>query len=309
MYDELENSLGSRTLGYTSTRTKASHVFGLLSLNKVYADAQGNYTLPDLLNTSDVVESPKLDGAAVACYYVVQGNVATLAQAITRGNGIVGVDVTNHVLIHPNGPIKQLKFSVPEGATVVQVVYEVLTRPDVSDNPRNYAAGALNLVRSEDFYHKELDFVAHGFQHNGKVKSSYSEHMKNLAADGALTVLCSNINEFNWPTDGKVIRLDSERKFEEAGFTSLYPRGAIAIKWRRDGVNTVLRDVVWQVGRTGKVTPVAIFDPIDIEGAVVARASLHNAAFIEALDIDIGDTLSVIRAGEVIPYVLSKVEE
>jgi len=111
-----------------------------------------------------------------------------------------------------------------------------------------------------------------------------------------------------YPTDGVVFRCDSNLDFENFGYTSKHPRGAYARKQRPAHVETTLLNVEWQVGKTGKVTPVAILEPVMIGDALVSRATLNNPGFIEALGLELGDRVAVIRAGEIIPCVLHKVE-
>jgi DNA ligase (NAD+) len=111
-----------------------------------------------------------------------------------------------------------------------------------------------------------------------------------------------------YPSDGIVVRLNNNHQFEQLGYTSKHPRGAYARKERAQHVETKLLAVEWQVGKSGKVTPVAILEPVKIGDAVVSRATLNNPGFIEALDLRIGDTVAVARAGEIIPCILHKVD-
>ncbi|HEY9701865.1 MAG TPA: hypothetical protein V6C58_05445, partial [Allocoleopsis sp.] len=121
------------------------------------------------------------------------------------------------------------------------------------------------------------------------------------------TVLDPNLEKI-FPCDGLVYRLNDNKLFEELGYTAKHPRGAYALKERGRAVETKLLDVVWQVGKSGKVTPVAILEPVMIGDAKVSRATLNNIAFIRALGIEIGDTVAIERAGEIIPTVMYKVE-
>jgi DNA ligase (NAD+) len=123
---------------------------------------------------------------------------------------------------------------------------------------------------------------------------------------GFETIIDSNYPMF--PQDGEVWRVISNDAFEKLGYTSHHPRGAFAKKVKQEGVVTELIDVVWQVGKSGNVSPVAILDPIDIDGARVARATLHNIGIIEDLGLEIGCMVEVIRAGEIIPQVVRRVD-
>ena len=101
-----------------------------------------------------------------------------------------------------------------------------------------------------------------------------------------------------------MVRVNLQKDYDDLGFTSKHPRGAYAIKNRTSGLGTILREVIWQTGKSGKVTPVAIFDPICIDGANISRATLNNPGFIKALDLDIGDMVYIERAGGIIPCVV-----
>ena len=111
-----------------------------------------------------------------------------------------------------------------------------------------------------------------------------------------------------FPCDGVVFRVNDNKLFEELGYTAKHPRGAYAKKERQAYVETKLVEVEWQVGKSGKVTPVAIIEPVNIDGKVVTRATLNNPGFIEALDLRIGDTIAVRLAGMIIPEIVHKVD-
>ena len=110
-----------------------------------------------------------------------------------------------------------------------------------------------------------------------------------------------------FPNDGKVVRLDTNSYFEQLGYTSHHPRGAFALKTRQAGVVTRLLDVEWNVGKSGAVSPVAILEPCVIGEATVSRATLHNMGYIEALGLEIGCNVEVIRSGEIIPRIVKRV--
>ena len=129
--------------------------------------------------------------------------------------------------------------------------------------------------------------------------------MKALSQKSFECITLSDYSKF--PNDGKVVRVDSNSKFESLGYTSHHPRGAFALKTRQAGVVTELLDVEWQVGKSGAVSPVAILSPCIIGDAIVSRATLHNIGYIEALDLEIGCDVEVIRSGEIIPRVVRRV--
>ena len=202
-----------------------------------------------------------------------------------------------------------MRFLVPrhllpfQGVPIIQITGEVVA-PATIKNSRNYAAGALSLHDSDEFQKRDLTFVAYGVQ--PYPTDNFIEDMEYLNASGFETIIDSDYPMF--PRDGDVWRIISNKAFEKLGYTSHHPRGAFARKVKQEGIVTELIDVVWQVGKSGNVSPVAILDPIDIDGARVARATLHNIGIIEDLGLEIGCMVEVIRAGEIIPQVVRRVD-
>jgi DNA ligase (NAD+) len=131
--------------------------------------------------------------------------------------------------------------------------------------------------------------------------------LKDLKAWGFNTVFEDSLHKI-YPTDGIVFRVNNNEVFEGLGYTAKHPRGAYAKKTRGECVETVLLEVEWQVGKSGKVTPVAILEPVLVGDALVSRATLNNPGFIQALDLQIGDRVAVRRAGMIIPEIVHKVE-
>tara|TARA_Y100000004_G_scaffold189709_1_gene245768 strand:- start:952 stop:1896 length:945 start_codon:yes stop_codon:yes gene_type:complete len=290
MYDALvERANILETIG-SEGDDRFPHLFPMYSLQKVYA---GDNNAPDY-KRNNVIVTPKLDGAAVALTYV-RGK---LEQALTRGDGKEGNDITSKMK-------SLLQFDLPSETD--QIVFQItgeLVAPSSIPNARNYAAGALNLNSLSEFEQREVYFVAYGVQ--PYPTDSFAEDLATLREWGFETALCSSYTEF--PKDGSVFRVDSNKYFEELGHTSHHPRGAFALKDKPTGVVTKLLDVVWQVGKSGAVSPVAILEPVMIGEATVSRASLHNMAIIEGLGLEIGCHVEVIRAGEIIPQIISRVD-
>jgi DNA ligase (NAD+) len=131
--------------------------------------------------------------------------------------------------------------------------------------------------------------------------------MQLLASQGFQTILANDLHNI-YPCDGVVLRINNNEVFNSLGFTSKHPRGAYALKERQEAVETILVSVEWQVGKSGKVTPVAHLKPVMIGDKEVSRATLNNQAFIEALGLQLGDTVAVALAGMIIPQVLYKVD-
>jgi DNA ligase (NAD+) len=255
---------------------------------------QKYFELTDAPDTAEYVCTPKLDGAAVSLLYV-NGHFAL---GLTRGDGNLGRDIT-------------LKLEELVPATIpmegnVQITGEVVC-PSTVSNARNVAAGSLNLKDIHEFRERSrnLVFVAYDLQFENDY-SNYSDAMNALAHEGFNVV--TTFNASNYPTDGLVYRLNNQKDFQRMGHTAHHPRGAFALKEQKEGVYTELLDVVWQVGKSGVVSPVAILRPVEVEGAVVSRATLHNIEYIRSLELEIGCTVEVIRSGEIIPRIVRRVD-
>lgn len=287
-YDALERKYGQLM---HSNATEIEHMQRMFSLKKHYA-RDGDTPL----NTYLCVKTTKLDGAAVSLLYVG----GELQLALTRGDGIKGRDITDKIkLIAPN----RLKIA---STKPTQITGEVVASKNVP-NSRNFASGALNLKDIEQFKDRieegSMIFVAYGI--SPSVSDTYTEDMNYLSQLGFNVVTDNNYDEY--PTDGLVYRLDSNSAFSAAGATDKFPHGAFAFKEQEESVVTKLLDVVWATGKSGKVTPTAILEPVMIGDALVSRATLNNIAYIEALDLELGCDVEVVRAGEIIPKIVGRV--
>lgn len=261
------------------------HYAQMFSLQKIFdmedAPTDSNYW----------VETPKLDGAAISALYID----GKFSLGLTRGDGITGQDITDKVAFLVPPTLKR--------KGIVQITGEVMV-PKSLPNPRNLAAGALNLKNLEEFATRPLVFVAYGCSDNPF--ETWTEMMEVLELMDFNTVL--HFDTTDYPTDGKVFRIDGMDAFRNMGYTSKHPRGAFALKEKKDGVITTLVNVVWQVGKSGVVSPVAILLPIMIEDAIVSRATLHNISYIRDLNLEIDCEVEVIRAGEIIPRVVRRID-
>ena len=282
-FDRLASVYNYNSVGYVVT-DGIPHLYKMYSLQKFF-------NLVDAPDLSGYISTPKLDGAAVSIVYVN----GQLVIALTRGDGELGRDITDKMrLLVPN--------SIPLQATV-QITGEVVC-PSSVPNSRNLAAGSLNLKDLEEFRTRPLTFVAYGLQ--GSSIFTWSGTMKYLNAQGFQTV--SSFDSSMYPTDGIVYRVDDNQKFESMGYTAHHPRGAFALKEQKEGVVTTLLDVIWQVGKSGAISPVAILEPVMIGSAMVGRATLHNIQYIRDLNLEIGCQVEVIRSGEIIPRVVRRVD-
>ena len=285
-YDALVKKWNHQSVGHTVT-DGVPHLYKMYSLQKYFDLAEA----PD---TSEYVCTPKLDGAAVSLLYV-NGHFAL---GLTRGDGNLGRDVTTK--------LEELVPAMLPMNGSVQITGEVVM-PSFVPNARNVASGLLNLKDIKEFRERSQDlvFVAYDI-HFEKDYSKYDEIMSALAHEGFNVVTTFDASDY--PTDGLVYRLNDQKNFKKMGYTAHHPRGAFALKEQKEGVTTELLDVVWQVGKTGVVSPVAILDPVEVEGALVGRATLHNIEYIRSLDLEIGCKVEVIRSGDIIPRIVRRVD-
>ncbi len=300
-FDQLADSCGYNAVGAKEQGVTGRHYHQMYSLQKFYEDEGSTRPLEGI---GDVSASIKLDGAAISLLYI-DGN---LVRALTRGDGVEGQDITDKIIACGGNLVplyidrqRVTNHHIPD---VFQVTGEVVAPLNI-ENARNYAAGALNLKSVDEFKQRALSFYAYGVWPYFSPK--YNVDMAVLETLGFNTVKALDLEKI-FPSDGMVFRANSNQLFDELGYTSKHPRGAYALKIRGEHVETKLLDVEWQVGKSGKVTPVAILEPVYVGDALVSRATLNNPGFIEALGLEIGDTVAIIRAGEIIPCVLHKVE-
>ncbi len=292
IFDRLAESCDYNKVGTKQHEDTEKHLYPMFSLQKFYED-EGK-TNP-LEGYKDVKYSLKLDGAAISILYVD----GSLARVLTRGDGIEGRVITEKFF---ETNLIPKRINIP-GA--VQITGEIVA-PKHIENARNYAAGSLSLKSVEEFKSRAVEFFAYGVQ--PYIFPDYERDMKALRSMGFNTVYGEYELDKVYPCDGLVFRLNNNKEFDNLGYTSKHPRGAYARKERPEGAVTTLLDVVWQVGKSGKVTPVALLEPIMLGDALVSRATLNNPGFIEMLDIQIGDQVHVIRSGEIIPCITHKVE-
>jgi DNA ligase (NAD+) len=283
----------------------------------------------------------KFDGLSISLQY----EDGILVRGVTRGDGTTGEDVTPNVKTIRSVPLqvdtavlKKAKlsadFEVRGEIMMTRKSFEALNRQQeetggkIFVNPRNAAAGAVRMLDPKITASRKLDFFAYYLYINGKVP--FAKHSDSLQAlqqmrfrassdwklcDGIDAVIdyCTGWDEkrekLPYEIDGVVIKVNDTGLQNELGFTSKAPRWAIAYKYPARQEQTVVKDIVVQVGRTGTLTPVAMLEPVQVGGVTVSRSTLHNMDEIERLGVQIGDTVLVERAGEVIPHVLKVVKE
>ncbi len=318
--------------------SQVEHILPMLSIDDVFSEeemtsfyqrvqkALGESSIP-------VVVEPKIDGVAVSLVY----RHGQLDYAATRGDGRHGDDITNNVRT-----IGRIPLTLPAGAPELLEVRGEIFMPNSGfakmneerdeaglqtfANPRNATAGTLKQLDPKEVAKRPLDFIAHGIgAYEGDELDNEDQFHKLLdqlgirrndpiwhcdSLDGVLSAireLDEKRHHFDYGTDGAVVKLLDYEQRGELGATSRAPRWASAYKYPPEQVETLLRNITIQVGRTGVLTPVAELDPVHVSGTTVSRATLHNEEEIQRKDVRLGDTVVIEKAGEIIPAVVKVV--
>jgi len=326
--------------------TQVTHQLPMLSLDNVFSEDEWQAfikRIKDRLKTDDdfaLCAEPKLDGLAVSLRY----ENGVLVQAATRGDGTVGENITENIRTIKSIPLKLIGATYPQ---VLEVRGEVFM-PKASfeklnedakrkgektfANPRNAAAGSLRQLDSKITAKRNLAFYAYGIGYvnesdvNWLADSHFQRliQLKNIGLPMCPEVKClhnaTEVESFyqdilhkrdhlSYEIDGTVLKVDEIKLQEKLGFVARAPRWATAYKFPAQEELTLLEDVEFQVGRTGAITPVARLKPVFVGGVTVSNATLHNQDEIERLQLMVGDTVVIRRAGDVIPQVVSVVKE
>lgn len=265
----------SPTLRVGGSPGKIRHPYRLYSLKKVYDEGE--------IDPSFTIKTTKIDGANLSVVYDESGN---FLHALTRGDGELGEDVT-HLVHHISGIVKCLRGT----GCVFTLVGEVVTDRDDIQNFRNYVSGSLGVKDAADISDRKLRFIVHDVL---GVQEDYLTRVGALHDQGICSVL--NWDCSAYPSDGLVFRVNSYKEQTRLGTTSKYPRYAVALKVRAAmTAKTTIQDIVWSLGRTGVVTPVAIIEPVIIDDATISRVILHNIEFIEEHNLGLGDEIVIER--------------
>jgi DNA ligase (NAD+) len=314
---------------------KASHLSRMWSQEDVFNHEE----LTDWANRARKVNAnlefycePKFDGASMNLIY----ENGKLRQAITRGDGTVGEDVTNNIYTIHSIPLEIDYLDTIEirGEIVIKKddfekinIQRIQNNEAPFANPRNAAAGSLRQLDPKITASRKLFFYSWGIGYNTLEFKTIAEQMSFVRGLGFLqppmSRVCASLqeveefyasmakqrNDIPMMLDGMVVKINSTAICDELGYTVKHPRWSCAYKFEAVEKSTILKDVILQVGRTGVVTPVAVLEPVDIEGVVVERATLHNFDEIARLDIKIGDTVTIIRSGDVIPKIIKVFHE
>lgn len=334
-----ENSPTKRVGGYISKEfTTVKHRYPMLSLSNSYSREEitdFEERIKKLIEGEvEYVCELKYDGVAIGITY----KEGKLFQAVTRGDGVQGDDITENVktirsiplVLHGNDYPKE--FEIRGEIFMPKKAFEALNREKEAAgeptyaNARNTTSGTLKMQDSKQVAHRKLDsylYFVLGDQlpqttHLGVVNAAGKWGFKVPTEQQKMLKKCHSIDEIfefinhwdkkrhdlDFEIDGIVIKVNSFIKQEELGFTAKSPKWAIAYKFKAEQVKTKLNKITYQVGRTGAITPVANLEPVLLAGTTVKRASLHNADQIEKLDIREGDTVMVEKGGEIIPKIV-----
>ncbi|MDC0104757.1 NAD-dependent DNA ligase LigA [Bacteroidia bacterium] len=310
------------------------HSSRMLSLGNTYnkeelLDFDGRVAKLNGGNAYNYTAELKFDGFAIALRYAN----GELVQAITRGDGTQGDDVTANVKTVKNIP-HQLTGDIPENIEVRGEMFihkaafaklneqRARNGEDLYKNPRNTAAGTIKLQNSAEVARRPLDGFMYQLAEHGKEELDHWDSLQRMKSYGLpvndATRICDTIEEvwkfieywdierknLSFEIDGVVIKVNSRLQQQEMGFTSKYPRWAMSYKFETERAESKLLSISYQVGRTGAVTPVANLEPMQLLGTTVKRASLHNADFIAQLDVRVGDIVFVEKGGEIIPKIV-----
>ncbi|MEN9955311.1 MAG: hypothetical protein RLY34_118 [Actinomycetota bacterium] len=327
----------TQTVGGAANQTFApvEHLDRMMSLDNVFSFDEFR-TWAERVGAGPYLCELKIDGLAVNLRYIN----GQLKSAATRGDGVVGEDVTENVLTIKAIPRKLLGKNHPEQVEIRGEIFfgvedfAKLNEGLVAEgkapfaNPRNSASGSLRQKDSKVTASRPLQMLVHGIGAWPNAPVLNQSELYNLLADWGLPItdkyrvlqsveqVLDYIKEFEksrhkleHEIDGVVIKIDSLAKQSELGFTSRAPRWAIAYKYAPEQVNTKLLDIRVSVGRTGRATPYAVVEPVKVAGSVVEFATLHNQDVVKAKGILIGDTIVLRKAGDVIPEILGPVVE
>ena len=307
---------------------KVTHTERMISLADVFSEDEVREWLERIAKLGainpELFVDIKMDGLACALIY----EDGLLKQAVTRGDGRVGEDVTMNVRTIENVPlsIPQTEHTEVRGEIVIfkkdfdelNAKQRKMGKPEFA-NPRNLAAGTIRQLDPKIAASRPLKFMAYDMvSPNLDTNSHVYETLHKLGfrisgqqqiyrdLRGAMNFINSlNETRQNLPfnTDGAVIKVNDRKVYQALGIVGKTPRAAIAFKYPAEEATTIVKDIVISIGRTGAATPVAVFDPVQVAGTTVKHASLHNADEIARLDVRIGDTVVIYKAGDIIPQV------
>lgn len=333
LYDELEaleketgmilSGSPTQSVGYISVDElpKESHPSPMLSLDKT----KDTDVLADFAGNHKTLLSWKMDGLTIVLTY----ENGVLTKAVTRGNGTVGEVVTNNARVFDNIPLQiayKGTLTLRGEAIITYSDFEKINKEieDVESkykNPRNLCSGSVRQLNNEITAKRHVRFYAFNLVQADNVDFDNSNEKKLLwlkdqgfeiveyrvvTQDNlteAIEYFSSQVTRNDFPSDGLVALYDDIQYGESLGTTSKFPRNAMAFKWADEMRETTLLEIEWSPSRTGLINPVAIFEPVELEGTTVSRASVHNISIVKALALGIGDRITVYKANMIIPQI------
>lgn len=300
---------------------KERHAKAMLSLDKTKEVEQ----LKNWLGTQKGLLSWKLDGLTIVLTY----EDGKLVKAVTRGNGEIGEVITNNAKVFKNVPL-EISYKdtlILRGEAIIKYSDFEKMNQTIEDvdakykNPRNLCSGSVRQLNNEITAQRNVHFFAFNLvqAENVDFKNSRLEQMNWLRSlgfdvvenkevtsstmDETVAYFAKAIETYDLPSDGLVLALDDIAYGRSLGTTAKFPRDSIAFKWRDEIKETTLTEIEWSASRTGLINPVAIFEPVELEGTTVSRASVHNVSIMENLKLGIGDTIKVYKANMIIPQI------
>lgn len=311
------------SVGYASLEElpKEAHESPMLSLDKT----KDRETLRQFVGEHKTLLSWKLDGLTIVLTY----RNGKLEKAVTRGNGTVGEVITNNARVFKNIPLQigyQGELVLRGEAIITYSDFEKINRQieDVDaryKNPRNLCSGSVRQLNNEITARRNVHFYAFSLVKAEDVDFQNSREQQFLwlkeqgfevveyrvvtaaVLDEAMEYFAHQVAENDFPSDGLVALYDDIAYGESLGSTAKFPRNAYAFKWQDEIRETVLRKIEWSPSRTGLINPVAIFDPVELEGTTVSRASVHNISIMKEMQLGIGDKIQVYKANMIIPQI------
>lgn len=300
---------------------KETHESPMLSLDKT----KDRETLREFIGNHKTLLSWKMDGLTIVLTY----ENGELQKAVTRGNGTVGEVITNNARVFRNIPLKisyQGRLILRGEAVITYPDFERINN-SIEDadarykNPRNLCSGSVRQLNNQITAERNVRFYAFSLvsASNVDMHNSREYQMEWLKDQGfevveyrivtadtldeAMDYFADAVEKNIFPSDGLVALYDDIAYGESLGSTTKFPRNAFAFKWADEIRETTLRSIEWSPSRTGLINPIAVFDPVELEGTTVSRASVHNVSILKELELGIGDTLQVYKANMIIPQI------
>lgn len=299
---------------------KERHVAPMLSLDKT----KDKEALKSFLGDKEGLLSWKMDGLTNVLTY----RDGELVKAVTRGNGEIGEIITNNAKVYKNIPVK-IPYRgelVLRGESIITYSEFERINSEIEDvtakykNPRNLCSGSVRQLNNKITAERNVLFYVFALisasDREFKTRSEQMEWVQSLGfscveqkkvtagtIDDAMVYFSGQVAKNDFPSDGLVLSFDDLEYSKSLGRTAKFPRDSIAFKWKDETARTKLLEIEWSASRTGLINPVAIFEPVELEGTTVSRASIHNVSIMEGLELGIGDEIEVYKANMIIPQI------